>query len=60
MKPKWLVMCIAASLLLLAVVGLTQDFDAWTWLLVALLAVCPLIVLWVTRRMQEPSDQTQR
>jgi hypothetical protein len=60
-KPKWLVMCVTASLLLLAAVGLVQGFDASTWLLVALLAVCPLVLLWAMRRTPPASrDEAHR
>ena len=58
MKTKWIWICVALAVALLAIVTWSRSVGSWTWLFAALLLVCPILALWVRQesRSRAPSD----
>jgi hypothetical protein len=60
MSMKWIWICVALGLAVLGVVTWSQGVNAWTWVLAALLLVCPVLATWVMRGGLTPKDSTGR
>jgi hypothetical protein len=60
MSMKWIWICVALGLALLAVVIWSRSINAWTWVLAALLLICPVLAAWVMRGGLTPKDSAGR
>lgn len=60
MTMKWIWICVALGLALLGVVTWSQGVNVWTWVLAALLLVCPVLATWVMRGGLTPKDSAGR
>jgi len=60
MSMKWIWICVALGLALLGVTAWSQGFGVWTWVLAALLIVCPVLAVWVMRGGLSPRDGAAR